>query len=60
VRIDSPFDQAYPTNTLAVVEVLTSQTEAEFRSFSLESTQRCKGLLVAVYFLLVQRRVAAL
>jgi hypothetical protein len=29
VRIDTPFNEAYPTNTLAVVKVLTSQADAE-------------------------------
>jgi hypothetical protein len=29
VRIDAPFDQAYPTNTVTVVKVLTSQAAAE-------------------------------
>jgi hypothetical protein len=29
VRIERPFDEAYPTNTLAVVKVLKSQQAAE-------------------------------
>jgi hypothetical protein len=29
VRVDSPFDHAYPGNTLAVVKVLTSKADAE-------------------------------
>ena len=29
VRIDTPFDQTYPTSTLAVVKVLTSKPDAE-------------------------------
>ena len=29
VRIDTPFDQKYPTNTFSVVKVLMSQAEAE-------------------------------
>ena len=29
VRIDTPFDQMYPTNTVTVVKVLTSQLDAE-------------------------------
>jgi len=29
VRINTPFDQAYPTNTATVVKVLTSQAAAE-------------------------------
>lgn len=29
VRIDTPFDQVHPTNTVAVVKVLTSQIAAE-------------------------------
>jgi hypothetical protein len=29
VRVDLPFDEAYPTNTVAVVKVLATQEEAE-------------------------------
>jgi len=29
IRIDKPFNEVYPTNTLSVVKVLTSQAAAE-------------------------------
>lgn len=29
VRIDLPFDEAFPTNTVSVVKVVRSQTDAE-------------------------------
>jgi hypothetical protein len=43
VRIDTPFDQTHPTNTLAVVKVLTSQTDAEVEVSRLNQLNAEKG-----------------
>jgi len=54
VRIDKPFDEAYPTNTLSVVKVLTSEAAAEIevsRLNTINANKRC------VYFYNISRLV---
>jgi hypothetical protein len=44
VRIDKPFNEAHPTNTLSVVKVLTSQAAAETevsRLNAINANKRC-------------------
>ena len=44
VRVDTPFNQTNPTNTVAVVKVLTSQADAEVevaRLNELNANKRC-------------------
>jgi hypothetical protein len=43
VRIDLPFDQIYPTNTLAIIKVLTSQADAEVEVSRLNQLNTGKG-----------------
>lgn len=51
VRIDTPFDPVYPTNTVTVVRVLTSQTSAETEVSRLNQINADKS---CAYFLLHQ------
>lgn len=54
VRIDTPFDQNYPTNTVTVVKVLTSQQSAENEVSRLNQINSDKS---CVYFYCTSRLV---
>ena len=54
VRIDKPFDEAYPTNTLSVVKVLTSEAAAEIEVSRLNTINANKS---CVYFYNISRLV---
>ena len=54
VRIDTPFDQTYPTNTVAVVKVLMSQAAAEIEVSRLNQINANKG---CVYFYCTSRLI---
>jgi len=54
VRIDKPFDESYPTNTLAVVKVLTSQAAAEIEVSRLNQLKAGKA---SVYFYCTSRLI---
>lgn len=54
VRIDTPFDQNYPTNTVTVVKVLTSQQSAENEVSRLNQINADKS---CVYFYCTSRLV---
>jgi hypothetical protein len=56
LRIDKPFDEAYPTNTLSVVKVLTSQTAAETEVSRLNTINANKS---CVYFYDTSRLVGS-
>jgi hypothetical protein len=56
VRVDNPFDQNYPTNTVAVVKVLMSQTDAESEMSRLNQLNANKG---CVYFYCKSRLIDA-
>jgi hypothetical protein len=43
VRLDLPFDEAYPTNTVAVAKVLATQEEAEAEVARLNKLRADKG-----------------
>ena len=55
VRVDTPFDQTYPTNTVAVVKVVTSQADAEVEvaRHELNANKRC------VYFYCTSRLISS-
>ena len=58
VRIDIPFDQDYPTNTLTVVRVLAAQPQAEAEVFPIESTECWQELHLSLLHQPVGRRTA--
>ena len=45
VRIDTPFDEKYPSNTLAIVKVLTSKSVAEAEVSRLNQVNADKSCL---------------
>jgi hypothetical protein len=54
VRVDTPFDQTYPTNTVAVAKVLTSQADAEVEVARLNELNANKS---CVYFYCTSRLI---
>jgi hypothetical protein len=52
--VDTPFDQTYPTNTVAVAKVLTSQADAEVEVARLNELNANKS---CVYFYCTSRLI---